>query len=405
MWYAGIDWADQHHDAVVIDDAGKRVASIRVDHSTEGFNNLIEFLQGVGNDDEQPEQLACFIETNRGLLITALLESRIPVYPVNPKTVDRYRKPSGAKTDTIDAYLLAKTGRSDLEDLRRLTPDSPIVEELKMLTRDQDGLVHSQTRLVNQLTACLKEYYPAALGLFGKLHQKSALVFLQAFPTPEQTLGASEEEIAQVLKAGRHPYPETKAARIRAKLQLPHLEASEITVRAKSRLTIALVSQLLPLIEQIAEYDKEITRLFEMHPDSPIFASLPGAATRVAPRLLAEWGDDRERHSNASSVQALAGTSPVASQSGKYAKAHKRYACSKPLRNAMHQFARLSAQQEEWATEYYRRKRKEGKSHSMAVRALGNQWVRIIYALWIKREAYDRKVFLQARKDHAPRAA
>ncbi len=405
MWYAGIDWADQHHDAVVIDDAGKRVASIRVDHSTEGFNNLIEFLQGVGNGGEQHEELACFIETNRGLLITALLEAGIPVYPVNPKTVDRYRKPSGAKTDAIDAYLLAKTGRSDLEDLRRLTPDSPIIEELKILTRDQDGLVHSQTRLVNQLIACLKEYYPAALGLFGKLHQKSALAFLEAFPTPQQALQASEEEIAGALQAGRHPYPETKAARIRAKLQLPQLEASEITVRAKSHLMLALVSQLSPLIEQIAKYDKEITRLFEMHPDCPIFASLPGAATRVAPRLLAEWGDDRERHLDAASVQALAGTSPVASQSGKYAKAHKRYACSKPMRNAMHQFARLSAQQEEWAAEYYRRKRKEGKTHSMAVRALGNQWVRIIYALWKKGETYETAVFVQAQREHSPRAA
>ncbi len=242
--------------------------------------------------------------------------------------------------------------------------------------------MHSQTRLVNQLTACLKEYYPAALGLFGKLHQRTALVFLQAFPTPQQALGASEDEIAQVLTAGAHPYPKTKAARIRAKLRLPHLEASEITVRAKSRLMLALVSQLLPLIQQIAEYDKEISRLFELHPDSAIFASLPGAATRVAPRLLAEWGDDRERHADASSVQALAGTSPVAVQSGNHARAHKRYACSKPLRNAMHQFARLSAQQEEWAAEYYRRKRKEGKTHSMAVRALGNQWVSRMSAQW-----------------------
>jgi hypothetical protein len=41
----------------------------------------------------------------------------------------------------------------------------------------------------------------------------------------------------------------------------------------------------------------------------------------------------------------------------------------------------------------------------MAVRALGNQWARIIHALWIKREAYDRAVFLQAQREHAPRAA
>jgi len=44
-------------------------------------------------------------------------------------------------------------GRSEIADLRRLEPDSAIVAELKALTRDQDSLVRSQTRLVNQLTA------------------------------------------------------------------------------------------------------------------------------------------------------------------------------------------------------------------------------------------------------------
>lgn len=41
----------------------------------------------------------------------------------------------------------------------------------------------------------------------------------------------------------------------------------------------------------------------------------------------------------------------------------------------------------------------------MAVRALANQWVRLIHALWRKREAYDPAVFLAARQAHAPRAA
>jgi hypothetical protein len=35
MWYAGIGWADDHHDAVVIDEAGRRVAACRVAHTQE----------------------------------------------------------------------------------------------------------------------------------------------------------------------------------------------------------------------------------------------------------------------------------------------------------------------------------------------------------------------------------
>jgi transposase len=156
MWYAGIDWADDHHDVVVIDAAGKRVSSLRVPHTVEGLAKLVAFLQGLGDVRDYPEHLACIIETNHGVLMSGLLEAGVAVYPVNPKTVDRHRKPAGAKTDAIDAYLLARTGRSDLADLRRLQPDSPLIAELKLLTRDQDSLIQSQTRLVNQRTACLK---------------------------------------------------------------------------------------------------------------------------------------------------------------------------------------------------------------------------------------------------------
>jgi hypothetical protein len=120
---------------------------------------------------------------------------------------------------------------------------------------------------------------------------------------------------------------------------------------------------------------------------------------------LAEWGEDRGRYVDASSVQALAGTAPVPFQSGNYAKAHKRFACLKPLRNALHQFAWQSTRREAWARDYYQRKRAEGKTHSTAVRALATVWVRIIYRMWQGKTSYQTSVFEQAQRQHARRAA
>src|SRR5262245_36172879 len=100
--------------------------------------------------------MACIIETAHGLLIWALLAAGWTVYPVNPKTLEGKRGAADAKTDKIDASLLAKTGPADLADLGRLKPDRPVVQELKELSRDQDKLIEIQTRLVNQLTAALK---------------------------------------------------------------------------------------------------------------------------------------------------------------------------------------------------------------------------------------------------------
>jgi transposase len=128
--------------------------------ASQGLHELKQFVLNIATD---PEQLACIVETNHGLLITFLLEAGIPVYPVNPKTANHLRKAAGAKTDQIDAHRLSKLGRLDLGELRRLEPDSAIVQELKTLTRDQDALIQTQTRLVNQLTACRKRVLSCCL--------------------------------------------------------------------------------------------------------------------------------------------------------------------------------------------------------------------------------------------------
>ncbi len=399
MWFAGVDWADDHHDVVIIDADGRQVGARRVTHTPAGLAELTDFLLSISGA-ERKEELACIIETTHGLLIAALLQAGYPVYPVNPKTVDRKRSAAGAKTDQIDAYLLAKHGRSEFADLRRLEPDSPLVAELKTLTRDQDSLIQMQTRLVNQLTACLKAYYPVALALFTKLQQRSTLHFLQAYPTPQAASAASVEHLTSVLRQVGHPKAEHVASKLFETLHQPQLMADPITTRTKSRLMLALVRQLVPVIEEIASYDREIERLFLTHADSRLVRSLPRAGKRLAPRLLAELGEDRRRYQNAASLQALAGTSPVPYESGKYAKPHRRYACIKPLRNALQQFAWQSTQTEAWALDYYQRKRAQGKTHSVAVRALANIWCRIIFALWTKRECYQTTIFEGAQRRH-----
>jgi hypothetical protein len=150
----------------IIDETGRKVGQLQVDHTLEGLARLVNFLKEIAPLD----QIACIVETTHGLLITNLLEAGVALYPVNPKTVDRKRAESCAKTGLVDAYLLAKHGRSEFADLRRLEPDSPQIADILALTRDQDALIQGQTRLVNLLTACLKAYYPSVLHLISQAH-------------------------------------------------------------------------------------------------------------------------------------------------------------------------------------------------------------------------------------------
>jgi hypothetical protein len=92
-------------------------------------------------------------------------------------------------------------------------------------------------------------------------------------------------------------------------------------------------------------------------------------------------------------------------QSGNDAKAHRRLGCIKPLGNGLHQFAWQSTQQEGWSRDYSQRKRAEGKSHTVAVRALANVWARIIFALLNKHEPSDPATCEAAQRLHARRVA
>ncbi|MFB5678056.1 transposase [Paenibacillus terreus] len=120
----------------------------------------------------------------------------------------------------------------------------------------------------------------------------------------------------------RHKSPDAKVEEILEIVHQPKISVPQATIKAKSRLELVLIKQLLVLVEELDNYDKTIMQLFKTLNDAPIFAGLPGADKRLAPKLLAEWGDNRTLYDSSSSVQALAGTSPVAFQSGKYNKRH-----------------------------------------------------------------------------------
>ena len=78
------------------------------------------------------------------------------------------------------------------------------------------------------------------------------------------------------------------------------------------------MSLLFTVEQQLGLYRQRIEELFGRHPDHDLFGSLPGAGPKLAPRLLSEIGDDRQRFGDdAQALQCLAGTAPVTRRTGK----------------------------------------------------------------------------------------
>jgi len=384
-YYAGFDWAKDHHDVVVVNRQGKIVKDLTFEHTAEGWAQWKELVAAHPH-------LAVAIETNQGAAIEQLLESEVAVYPVNPKSAERYRDrkaPSGTKTDYLDAWSLGDALRVDGHGWKALQPLDPLVHELRLLCRDEVELIGKRTELVNQLQAALHEYYPAALQSFEDWTATPSWHFVQQFPTPELLQKAGRRKWENFLHAHRLYRPELNQQRLAVFAKAAEFCGSPAVTRAKSRLALALVKLLLALEIQLRDYRQEIERLFKEHPDHDLFGSLPGAGDKLAPRLLSELGSDRTLFESAQALQCYVGTAPVSFQSGQVRQAYVRFMCNKSFRYAVHLWANSSRAGCSWAEVYYQQLRAKGKSHATALRCLGQRWLKILWKMWQTNTCYD----------------
>jgi transposase len=187
--FVGFDWASDHHDVVVVDRAGRIVRSFRFDDTPDGWQSFRETLTPL-----QP--LAVVVETRAGALVERLLDFGLTVFPISPKSAQRYRDrkaPAGTKNDQLDAWSMADALRSDGHAWRPMRPDDPATQELRLLCRDEVHLIELRTSLVLQLRAALGEYFHAALGLFDEWTLRAAWEFVVAFPTPAAAVQAGRK--------------------------------------------------------------------------------------------------------------------------------------------------------------------------------------------------------------------
>jgi transposase len=161
------------------------------------------------------------------------------------------------------------------------------------------------------------------------------------------------------------------------------------------------LARLLQLLEgQLDAYRERIEAVFARHPDHDLFGSLPGVGPKLAPRLLAEIGDDRTRFADAEGLQCIAGTAPVTVRSGKMCYAKMRYACDDTLRATVHLWANLSRSQCAWAEAYCQKHRANGQSHACALRCLGQRWLKILWKMWQSNTRYDEALHTRNQTQH-----
>ena len=403
--YIGVDWADAEHAVWVEDETATVVFSGRVPQTVDG---LQEWGRWLDERRAAGRELWAAIEIPEGRIVDLLLDHGVLVFPVNPKALDRARdrfRVSGARSDPFDARVLATFLRTEHTHLAPLRPSSEAAQELKGLTRDHARQVRQQTRLLNQVTATLKAYYPRALEVCEDLKSEWARAFLQDYPTPTALTGLTERQWQRWARA--HRLRAERAQALWAVLQRAQLPLPAHVVRVHARRLTALLEQLTVTIATVQAYRESIADFFARMPAPSWAASLPGAARgTTVPRLYAELGDAAGRWQTAPHLQGHAGTVPVTDRSGKQVLVKYRFACNKHLRAAIQQFAFQSLTKSEWARAYYVQARRRRLDHHHALRALGAKWLKIIFVLSTRQVAYDETYHLATiARQHLRRSA
>jgi transposase len=383
---AGLDLASEEHRLVVVDQHGSRVEERRVSHSEDGIGGLVRRLREL-----RVARVA--IEQPNGLVVDRLLTAGVPVVPVHPNQLaaarDRYR--TGGKSDGFDGYVLAELARTDMHRLRLLEPDADETKALRALTRTREDLVEQKVALANQLRAQLDAFWPGARQIFADVDSPIGLAFCERYPSPTDARGLGTKRLAGFLARNGYSGRRSPAELLERLRRAPQGHTGEAELEARRAVVLALVAALKPLVEQIRLLTSQIAGALRAHQDGEIFLSLfrdPKSVVTAA-ELLAEIGDNRARHATSASLEAIAGQSPVARESGKKKVACFRWACNKNLRAAIGVLADSSRHHNPWAADIYQRARNRGHDHPHAIRILGRAWTRIIWRLWQNRTPYE----------------
>lgn len=391
MLFVGDDWAEDHHDVEVQDEAGRRLAKARLAEGLAGVAQLHELIaQHLG--DDQADHVAIGIETDRGPWVVALIAAGYRVFAINPLQVARYRERqsvSGAKSDAADAHVLADMVRTDSHQLRQVAGDSDQAEAVKVVARAHKTLIWERTRHAQRLRNALREFFPAALLAFDDLAAADTLELLAKAPDPDAAARLTIGQISAALKRAHRHHVSAKAPLIQAALRSEQLRqpaavtaAYAATVRAQAALITALNTQIKTMGAQVEAH-------FGQHPDAEIYLSQPGLGPILGARVLAEFGDDKNRYADARARKNYGGTSPITRASGKKKTVLARYVHNDRLIDALGAQAFSALGASPGARVYYKDLRRRGTGHRAALRQLANRLVGILHGCLKTGTVYD----------------
>jgi transposase len=317
LWFGGIDWGSEKHQACILDAQGDLTGERDFQHSGAGLAELCDWIVSIAGD---VSTVAVAIEVPHGPVVDVLLDRGFAVYSINPKQLDRLRDRfgvAGAKDDRRDARVCADGLRNDRHLFRRLQIADPCIVGLRDWSRLAEELQQERVRLGNRVSHQLWRYYPQMLELTNDVAADWFLQLWAMVPTPAKAKRIRGSTIAQLLK--RHRIRRLDVEIVLCALRQPAIKVAAGVAEAACVHLRSLAARLRLVNRDLRNAECKLDELCAAlgeqqsspgHSDVAILKSLPGIGRINLATLLAEASGPLSRR-DYSALRTLSGVAPV----------------------------------------------------------------------------------------------
>ena len=297
-----------------------------------------------------------------------------------------------AKTDKKDSLKLASFCIDCWLELVEYRPEEDIRKDLKLLHRQYQLNIKTQTQIRLYLISQLELTFPGIRNLFTSPARDSDghekwLDFIAKFPHREcvakLSLSAFKVKYRNFCKKNGYCYSDSKAESIHT---FSRTIVSSLSNNDSVRFIILnLTSQLNMFMETSNEIRIKMDSLAKQLPEYETVIGLYGVGITTAPQLMAEIGDPRRFHS-VKAITAFAGLDTEPDDSGQVVNKGERHITKRGpsyLRKVLFMVMSTYLEkkpQDEPVYQFLDKKRSEGKLYYVYMTAAANKFLRIYYA-------------------------
>jgi transposase len=383
-YYVGIDIAKYKHDCFIADDSGCVIRdSFTLTNDKDGFDVLLSILKEL----KPKGQIKIGFESTGHYhfnLKLCLEANGYDYVEFNPLLVHKFASTQTlrrTKTDKKDAQLIAKYLMT--VDYKPYVNSFYHINNLKSLTRLRETLITDRTRFLNQITSYLDQIFPEFKPLFENGLNESAFYLLTHYMTPAKMSKLDSNKYSKMKSELRHPISYQKICQIK--------DAAINTIGHTSKaLEYALEASLtlyLTLDNQIDELESKIIEIYDSL--NCHIHTIRGISKLTSAGILSEIGNFNKFLTPAQ-FQAYAGLEPSKNDSGTHdgigvMVKHGSSYLRKYLMNSAETFYVFNPS----ISDFYWKKRNEGKHHRVALSHVARRLINTIFYLEKHNQDFD----------------